>query len=67
MIIYGGTNNFNNKIRMRTCFNDIFLFDLKEYTWKTLLQKGDIIGSRRHHAAALVSWHHLAIYGGINP
>ena len=54
MIIYGGENGYNHRMKLRGCFNDVRLYNILNNDWKYLKTSGELLEARRNCVGALV-------------
>ena len=62
LILFGGQKKYNKTMKLRECFNDLWCYLPETGDWKYLRTHGDILDTRRNHAAARIG-KDLFIYG----
>lgn len=63
LIIFGGrVDLLNNPVY--TCFNDVFLFDIQNFTWLTVKVIGEVPLGRSGHCAETLD-HRMFVFGGV--
>ncbi|CAK94261.1 unnamed protein product (macronuclear) [Paramecium tetraurelia] len=65
-IYFGGCGQFNPKLKIRECSNQVFEFTVSNQSWEKLHPQGDYVEPRRQHRACLIGSKWMLIHGGIN-
>ncbi|CAD8098633.1 unnamed protein product [Paramecium primaurelia] len=65
-IYFGGCGQFNPKLKIRECSNQVLEFTVSNLSWEKLHPQGDYVEPRRQHRACLIGSKWMLIQGGIN-